>query len=188
MFERFAAEARRTVTLAAEEAQRLHHDHLGAEHLLLGLLAQPQDPVARLLGRFGLDLAAGRSAVAGLLGGPDPGRDGAALAAIGIDLEAVRDAVESTFGPGALDAPPPGRRPRWGGPRFTERARRSLVLSLRAAADSRVRRIETGHLLLGLIREGGGVAVRVLREQGVDLAELEREAEAMLTEGRAATS
>ncbi|MFF2630216.1 Clp protease N-terminal domain-containing protein [Kitasatospora griseola] len=64
MFERFATEARRTVTLAGDEAQRLGHRHLGTEHLLLGLLAQPQDPTARLLGRFGLDLDAGRLAVA----------------------------------------------------------------------------------------------------------------------------
>ncbi|KDN82788.1 Clp protease N-terminal domain-containing protein [Kitasatospora cheerisanensis] len=188
MFERFAAEARRTVTLAGDEARRLHHRHLGTEHLLLGLLAQPQDPAARLLARFGLDLAAGRSAVAGLVGGPDPERDGAALAAIGIDLTAVREAVESTFGAGALDAPPPERRPRWGGPRITERGRQVLVLSLRAAADSRSRRIETGHLLLGLLREGGGAAVRVLRERGVDLAELERETEAMLADGLSAAS
>ncbi|MFJ5927280.1 Clp protease N-terminal domain-containing protein [Kitasatospora sp. NPDC092948] len=188
MFERFAEEARRAVTLAEDEARRLHHQHLGTEHLLLGLLARPQDPTARLLARFGLDLDAGRSAVAGLIGGPDPERDGAALAAIGIDLEAVREAVESTFGPGSLDAPPPGRRSRWGGPRFTERAKRTLALSLRAAADSRVRRIETGHLLLGLLREGGGAAVRVLRERGVDLADLERDAEAMLADGRAAAS
>ncbi|MFG2697946.1 Clp protease N-terminal domain-containing protein [Kitasatospora sp. NPDC048407] len=183
MFERFAAEARRTVTLAAEEAQLLHHDHLGAEHLLLGLLAQPQDPTAVLLGRFGVGLDEARRAV----GGPDPERDGAALAAIGIDLAAVREAVESTFGPGALDAPSPGRPSRWGGPRFTDSAKRVLALSLRAAAGRRVRRIETGHLLLGLIREGGAAA-RLLRERGVDLADLEREAEAALTDGRAAAS
>jgi len=186
MFERFAAEARRTVTLAEDEARRLHHQHLGTEHLLLGLLAQPQDPTARLLARFGLDLSTGRSAVADLIGGPDPERDGAALAAIGIDLEAVREAVESTFGPGALDAPQSERRSRWGGPRFTDRAKRVLALSLRAAADSQARRIETGHLLLGLLREGGGAAVRVLRERGVDLADLERETEAMLAAGLSA--
>ncbi|MEV7121939.1 Clp protease N-terminal domain-containing protein [Kitasatospora griseola] len=188
MFERFATEARRTVTLAGDEAQRLGHRHLGTEHLLLGLLAQPQDPAARLLGGFGLDLDAGRLAVARALGGPDPERDGAALATIGIDLAAVREAVESTFGPGALDAPPVGGRSRWSGPRFTDRAKRVMALSLRAAADGRVRRIETGHLLLGLIREGGGTAVRLLRERGVDLADLEREAEAMSADGRAEAS
>ncbi|MGW4381499.1 Clp protease N-terminal domain-containing protein [Kitasatospora sp. NPDC004531] len=183
MFERFTAQARRTVTLAAEEAGRLGHDRMGAEHLLLGLLAQPQDPTAVLLGRFGVDLDGARRAA----GSPDPVRDGAALASIGIDLDAVREAVESAFGPGALDAPPPDRRPRRGGPRVAESARRTLVLSLRAAVGQRGRRIETGHLLLGLIREGGAAA-RVLRERGADLAGLEREAEAALAHGRAAAS
>ncbi|WP_033213291.1 Clp protease N-terminal domain-containing protein [Kitasatospora phosalacinea] len=183
MFERFATEARRAVTLAGEEARRMDHDHLGTEHLLLGLLAQPQDPAAELLGRAGLDLEGGRRAVLRALGGTDPERDAAALAAIGIDLAAVRAAVESRFGPGALDGPPPARRSRWSGPRFTDRGRRVMVLTLRAATGQRARRIETGHLLLGLLREGGGVAVRVLREQGADLAELERATEASLVGG-----
>ncbi|RKE21513.1 Clp protease N-terminal domain-containing protein [Streptomyces sp. TLI_171] len=183
MFERFAGAARRTVELAAEEADRLRHERVGTEHLLLGLLAQPQDPVARLLGRHGLDLAAGRQAVAQAVGGPDPERDGIALAAIGIDLDAVREAVESAFGPGALDAPAPVKRSRWSGPRFGEGARQVLVLALRAAGGQRVRRIETGHLLLGLVREGGGLGARLLRVRGVDLAELERETEALLVGG-----
>ncbi|QKW21880.1 Clp protease [Kitasatospora sp. NA04385] len=188
MFERFATEARRAVALAGGEARRMRHDHLGAEHLLLGLLAQPQDPAARLLGRWGLDLAGGRHAVLRALGGHEPERDAAALAAIGIDLAAVRAAVESEFGPGALDGPPPARRPRRGGPRFTDRGRRVMVLTLRAATGQRARRIETGHLLLGLLREGGGTAVRVLRDQGVDLAELERATEASLVGGLRAAS
>ncbi|MFC8717153.1 Clp protease N-terminal domain-containing protein [Kitasatospora sp. NPDC057198] len=188
MFERFATEARRAVVLAGEEARRMRHDHLGTEHLLLGLLAQPQDPTARVLGGFGLDLAGGRQAVLRALGGPEPERDSAALAAIGIDLDAVREAVESEFGPGALDAPPPARRSRRGGPRFTGRGRRAMVLTLRAATGQRARRIETGHLLLGLLREGGGVAVRVLRDRGVDLGELERATEVSLVNGLRAAS
>ncbi|BAJ31165.1 MULTISPECIES: Clp protease N-terminal domain-containing protein [Kitasatospora] len=183
MFERFAQEARHAVTRAGAEARRMGHDHLGTEHLLLGLLARPQDPAARVLAGFGLDLDGGRRAVLHALGGSEPERDAAALAAIGIDLDAVRAAVEHTFGAGALDAPPPARRPRRGGPRFTERGRRAMVLTLRAATGQGARRIETGHLLLGLLREGGGTAVRVLRERGVDPAALERATEAALVGG-----
>ena len=40
MFERFTSEARGTVTGAQAEARRLHHTHIGTEHLLLALLAQ----------------------------------------------------------------------------------------------------------------------------------------------------
>ncbi|MEV4561919.1 Clp protease N-terminal domain-containing protein [Kitasatospora sp. NPDC049285] len=181
MFERFSDAARRTVELSRAEAERMHHEYIGTEHLLLGLLNQPQDPAARVLARFGLDLAGGRSAVARLLGAPDDAQDGMALAAIGVDLAAVREAVEATFGPGALDAPAPAaRRSRRGGPRFTDRAKKVLELSLRAAVGQGVRRIEAGHLLLGTVREGGGLAVRVLRESGVDLADLEREVERVL--------
>ncbi|MFJ5234316.1 Clp protease N-terminal domain-containing protein [Kitasatospora sp. NPDC088391] len=183
MFERFAEAARRAVTDAAAEARRMGHGHLGTEHLLLGVLAQSQDPAAVVLGRFGLDLEGGRRAVLRRSGGSGAERDGAALASIGIDLDAVREAVESAFGPGALDGPPPTRRPRRGGPRFTAHGRGAMALALRAATGARVRRIEAGHLLLGVLREGGGTGVRLLRAEGVDLAELERALEAALVGG-----
>ncbi|WP_441251558.1 Clp protease N-terminal domain-containing protein [Kitasatospora sp. McL0602] len=49
-----------------------------------------------------------------------------------------------------------------------------MSLSVRAAAGEGEGRIETRHLLLGVLREGGGLAVRVLRDQGLDLVEVER--------------
>ncbi|GAA2147718.1 Clp protease N-terminal domain-containing protein [Kitasatospora kazusensis] len=171
MFERFSEGARRSVVLGREEARRLRHDHIGTEHLLLGILGQPDDPAAALLIDAGLDVVTARGVVARLLGAPHPQVDEAALAAIGVDLEAVREAVEATFGAGALDAPagPPGRR-RKGAVRFTPRAKQVLALAVRAAAGGGGGRIEVGHLLLGVLREGGGIGVRVLRESGVDLA------------------
>jgi ATP-dependent Clp protease ATP-binding subunit ClpC len=54
MFERFTDTARRGLVLAQEEAQRLEHTHLGAEHLLLGVLLLDDD-VAAALGDVGLD-------------------------------------------------------------------------------------------------------------------------------------
>jgi len=181
MFERFAEGARRTVVLGREEARRLHHDYVGTEHLLLGILEQPEDPAAAVLIAAGLDAADGRRAVVRLLGGPSAEVDGAALAAIGVDLAAVREAVEATFGEGALDATPAvGRRSGRGEPRFSDRAKKVMSLSLQAAVGRGDRRIEAGHLLLGLLREGGGLAVRVIREQGLDLADVERKVEAAL--------
>src|SRR5215469_10408732 len=56
MFERFTAEARRAIVQAQEEARRLQHNYIGTEHLLLGLLAEPDGIAARAAGRFGLDL------------------------------------------------------------------------------------------------------------------------------------
>ncbi|KJK58291.1 Clp protease N-terminal domain-containing protein, partial [Saccharothrix sp. ST-888] len=72
MFERFTEGARRTVVLAREEARRLRHDFIGTEHLLLGVLGQPQDRAAAVLTAAGFDLVTARGAVARLLGAPHP--------------------------------------------------------------------------------------------------------------------
>ncbi|MFD0329480.1 Clp protease N-terminal domain-containing protein [Streptacidiphilus monticola] len=52
-----------------------------------------------------------------------------------------------------------------------------LALAVRAAREDRSRGIDDGHLLLGLLREPGGLARRVLLDHGFDLAELERAAQ-----------
>jgi ATP-dependent Clp protease ATP-binding subunit ClpA len=59
MFERFTDRARRVVVLAAEEARRLDHPHIGTEHLLLGLLLEPPSLAARERARTaGVDVQA----------------------------------------------------------------------------------------------------------------------------------
>ena len=57
---------------------------------------------------------------------------------------------------------------------FSPRARKVLELALREAVHLRHRQIGAEHLLLGLIREGNGLAALVLTEAGLDLAELRR--------------
>ncbi len=84
-----------------------------------------------------------------------------ALEALGISLEAVREKVEETIGP-ASSAPP-------GSPPFTPRAKRVLELSLREALQLGHSYIGTEHMLLGLVREGEGVAAQVLVSLGADL-------------------
>jgi ATP-dependent Clp protease ATP-binding subunit ClpA len=187
MFERFTQAARTSVVLATEEARGLRHDFVGTEHLLLGLLHQPAEPGVDVLVRHGLDLRTARAAVQRLLDDGRSGLDAEALEAIGIDLEAVTARVEATFGAGALSAPPTsggGRSGGRGGLRggagwlpFTGRAKKAMALSVRAAQGRKDGHIGTRHLLLGLIREGGGLAVVVLREHGLDLAEVERAVE-----------
>ncbi|MGK4580860.1 Clp protease N-terminal domain-containing protein [Kitasatospora sp. HPMI-4] len=176
MFERFTEGARRTVVLAREESRRLRHGFIGTEHLLLGVLGQPQDRAAAVLEGAGFDLVTARGAVARLLGAPHPDVDGAALASIGVDLDAIREAVEASFGAGALDAAPvpAKRRRRIGAPRFTDRAKRALSLGLEEAVRLGGGRIEAGHILLGLLREGGGVAVLAIREYGLDPAAVQQ--------------
>lgn len=62
MFERFTGQARRVLFLAHQEAQRLGHDHVGTDHLLLGVLREGSGAVARLLAGLGVDAGALRRA------------------------------------------------------------------------------------------------------------------------------
>jgi len=84
-----------------------------------------------------------------------------ALTAMGIGLDAVREQVEEIIGQG--QAAPAGHIP------FTPRAKKVLELSLREALQLGHNYIGTEHILLGLVREGEGVAAQVLQKLGGDL-------------------
>jgi ATP-dependent Clp protease ATP-binding subunit ClpA len=84
-----------------------------------------------------------------------------ALNSIGISLDAVRQQVEEIIGRGQQE--PPGHIP------FTPRAKKVLELSLRESKQLGHNYIGTEHILLGLIREGNGVAAQVLVKLGADL-------------------
>jgi hypothetical protein len=84
-----------------------------------------------------------------------------ALESLGIDLEAVRQQVVEIRGRG--EQAPPEHIP------FTPRAKKVLELSLREALQLGHNYIGTEHILLGLIREGHGVAAQVLVKLGADL-------------------
>jgi ATP-dependent Clp protease ATP-binding subunit ClpC len=84
-----------------------------------------------------------------------------ALEALGISLEAVRREVEEIIGQ--------GERPLSGHIPFTPRAKKVLELSLRESNELGHEYIGTEHILLGLVREGEGVAAQVLVKMGADL-------------------
>ena len=84
-----------------------------------------------------------------------------ALESLGISLEGVRSQVEEIIGQG--QQAPSGHIP------FTPRAKKVLELSLREALQLGHNYIGTEHILLGLIREGEGVAAQVLVKLGADL-------------------
>src|ERR1022692_133660 len=90
-----------------------------------------------------------------------------ALESLGISLEAVREKVEETIGM-AGTAPS-------GSPPFTPRAKKVLELSLREALQLGHSYIGTEHLLLGLVREGEGVAAQVLVSLGADLGRVRQQ-------------
>jgi ATP-dependent Clp protease ATP-binding subunit ClpA len=133
MFERFTNRARHVVVLSQEEARLLSHNYIGTEHILLGLLGEPESIAGQVLTSFGIT------------------RDG------------VRVEVEELIGMGKSQ--PSGHIP------FTPRAKKTLELSLREALSIKHNYIGTEHILLGLIREGDGVAVQIMRNHA-DLAEI----------------
>src|SRR5712672_2063326 len=137
MFERFTDRARRVVVLAQEEARMLHHDHIGTEHILLGLIGEGGGVAAK------------------------------ALESLGISLEAVRQHVGEIIGQG--QQAPSGHIP------FTPRAKKVLELSLREALQLGHNDIGTEHILLGLIRDGEGVAAQVLVKLGGDPARVRQQ-------------
>jgi ATP-dependent Clp protease ATP-binding subunit ClpA len=71
MFERFTPRARRTVVAAQEEARALGHNYIGTEHVLLGLLTEPEGVGARALDRFGITLSGTRAEVTAIVGTSD---------------------------------------------------------------------------------------------------------------------
>ena len=90
-----------------------------------------------------------------------------ALESLGISLEAVRGQVEEIIGQGGSS--PSGHIP------FTPRAKKVLELSLREALQLGHNYIGTEHILLGLIREGEGVAAQVLVKLGADLSRVRQQ-------------
>ncbi len=187
MLERFTQESRAIVVGAQDHARRLHHGYVGCEHLLLAL-TETASPTSALFAEAGATPARIEAALSALLGpAAAVSDDKSALAALGIDLDEVRKAVEANFGPGSLDEALPSRR-RWRGGRwrrrrrtcspllghlpFTPRAKRSLELSLREAIRLKHNSIGVEHIALGLLRGDDTMAWRVLSHLGVEPADL----------------
>jgi hypothetical protein len=144
-FDKFTDEARRVLTYAQDEAQRLDHNYIGTEHFLLGLVREEESVAAHV------------------------------LKAMGIGLPDVRRAVLFIVGRG--DRPVPGEVG------LTPRAKRVIELAIDEARRLGHRYIGTEHLLLGLVREGEGVAAGVLESMGVDLDRVRREVIRAVTTG-----
>ncbi|PRY27626.1 Clp protease N-terminal domain-containing protein [Pseudosporangium ferrugineum] len=192
MFERFTHAAREVVVRAKTEALDLGQAPVGTEHTLLALLADPTIAAAPAL--KGLDARTVRAEIIRRVGtgtadpaalaDPDDA-DREALKAIGIDLDAVRRAIEENFGPGSLHLPRPAARKRKGLMRrlsgsnhtpLSPRNKKVLELSLREALRLKHNFIAPEHILLGLLREGNGLAAQILSANGVDFTALRDDA------------
>ena len=128
----FTPRAQQVLALARKEADRFHHNYIGTEHLLLGLINLGQGVAVNVLQKMGLD------------------------------LETVRQAVDEQVGLGP-EAKPSGNIP------YTPRVKKVLALAGKEAKSLNHSYVGTEHILLGLLREGEGVAARVLKSLDVDV-------------------
>jgi ATP-dependent Clp protease ATP-binding subunit ClpA len=182
MFERFTTPARTVVAGAQQEARQLRSARIGTEHLLIAMLDPAAGTAATVLAAAGLDAAAVRADAVRMTGTTATldDDDAAALKSIGIDLPAVLARIADTFRADVATAPTADARGgRWrraggGQSRLTPRAKKVLELSLREAIALHSSHIGSEHLLLGLLRDGNGLAAKVLTERGISLDQLRR--------------
>ncbi len=168
MTPRFSGDCRRMVGRAQEQARRLGHPFLGTEHLLLAVLDNADGYTVAALRSCGVDTGDVRRGILWMIGDR---LDPEALTSLGIDLQRVREVTEAQFGVGALAStrwptPVTGHLP------LTRRVRAVLELSVRAARRLGQQRITPEHLTLGILDDGGGIAVRALKDAHIDIAEL----------------
>ena len=128
----FTPRAQQVLALARKEADRFHHNYVGTEHLLLGLINLGQGVAVNVLQKMGLD------------------------------LDTVRTAVEKQVGKG------PSAKP-VGNIAYTPRVKKVLALAGKEAKALNHSYVGTEHILLGLLREGDGVAARVLKSLEIDI-------------------
>ncbi|HKW21587.1 MAG TPA: Clp protease N-terminal domain-containing protein [Ktedonobacterales bacterium] len=130
-FEKFTERARLVLRLAQEEAQKLNHNYIGTEHLLLGLIDEGEGQAVKM------------------------------LQALDIRPNKVRKSVMHIIGR--------GDRIVLGEVGLTPRAKKVMELAVDEARRLNHHYIGTEHLLLGLVREGEGIAAGVLESLGVNL-------------------
>ncbi len=128
----FTPRAQQVLALARKEADRFHHNYVGTEHILLGLIKLGQGVAVSVLQKMGLD------------------------------LETVRAAVEKQVGTGQ-ETKTTGSIP------YTPRVKKVLALAGKEAKALNHSYVGTEHILLGLLREGEGVAARVLKSLDIDI-------------------
>ena len=241
-FDKFTERARKVLSLAQEEAQRLMHNSIGTEHILLGLIREGQGVAAHVLIKMGADLQGLRKATTQVV---EPGSV-SVLGEIGFSLEA-KEAIQAamdearrmnhrfvgtehillglactteckanqilqyaginlsdlrvqtiqvlsqsgssgtsryvnrTIPSGMTTTTQSEQRAQFD--KFTERARRSLSFAQEEAQRFQHNYIGTEHLLLGLVREGEGVAALVLTRLGIELSAVRESVEFIIGRG-----
>ena len=176
MLERFSRSARVSVVLAQEEARELSSEEVRPEHLLVGVLKSAGRDLSGVLGGFGLTADTIRDRLASTDRSDEESleADAEALRSIGIDLRAVRDAVDRTFGADTYDSAlrkSGRRRRRRGHTPFTKSTKKVLELSLREALAHKDNWIGCEHIVLGIVRGGDKFTLGLITEH-VDTGQL----------------
>ena len=156
MFTRFTDRSRRSVEAAFEEARMLGHDSVGDEDLLLGILSADEGIAAEALSSLGVTLEDVREACEEMFS--------SALTSIGISLDEIRREAGDVF---EMSIPTHRRLP------LSPRAKNALIgarKEMRMLADSY---LGTEHVLLGILGNEDGTAVRILAGMGVSPEALE---------------
>lgn len=136
MFERFTDRARKVMSIARQEAQRLNSDVIGTEHILLGVLQEGQSIAAKVLN------------------------------SMGINLKRVRQEIEKLAQPSGTPTITLGQIP------LSPRAKRVVELAGEIAQQLGQNAIATEHLLLGVLREGEGIAAQSLANMEIKLEDI----------------
>ncbi|MBA3825705.1 MAG: TIR domain-containing protein [Ktedonobacterales bacterium] len=145
-FDKFTERAHKVLNFAQQEAQRFHHNYIGTEHLLLGLVDEGEGIGTQVLNK------------------------------LGVSLKTVREQVEFIIGR--------GDRLFLGESGMTPRAKKVIELAVDEARRLNHHYIGTEHLLLGLVREGEGIAAGVLESLGVNLEKVRTTMTQMLANGK----
>jgi ATP-dependent Clp protease ATP-binding subunit ClpA len=156
MFIRFTDKSRRSVRAAWEEARMLGHDSVGDEDLLLGILRAEEGVAAEALSSLGVTLEDAREESEEMLSD--------ALSSIGISLEEIRREAGDTF---EMRIPPGRRLP------LSPRAKNVLVQARKEMRRLGDNYLGTEHVLLGILSNEDGAAVRILAGMGVSPEALE---------------
>src|SRR5580698_3830725 len=134
----FTPHAQQALALGRKEADRLNHNFLGTEHVLLGMIKLGQATAVHVLVKNG------------------------------INLETLRLEVEKQVGTGPDQV-------RIGNIPYTPRVKKVIALAQKEAKQLNHTYVGTEHLLLGLLREGDGVAAKVLRNLEVEIEQTRKD-------------
>ncbi len=152
-FDEFTERALNVLSYAQDEALRINHIYIGTEHLLLELIREGQGIAAGVLEGLGVDLGPLRQQVLNIL---EPGEG------------SFQPEPSQQFGlAGAIE-------------KISERAMRALTLANDEALNFHHEYIGAGHLLVGFVREGVGIAAAVMTELGIGLPALRLSIESIL--------